>query len=547
MGQHVDPEQRAATVARLVQLREAGALTAAHVRLAAAGHGVDERTVWRWLGRGPSQGRPGRPERHELSDTDREAFAYFRGNVTAVARARDAVVAGADRAAGVPVPQFLLDGWAGAAPVALRTLQRAFAEQLTPGERAYWTTGEAGRRAADVYVQRPWTPRNQVWELDHKVLPILLLPRRGGAVTPWLTSVIDDGTRALLGWAIALTPSTATVLTALRMALTYDPARGPFGAVPARTRIDGGLEFAAEAVEAALAALVVDQHQLPEYKPNLKGKIERIHLTIEQTLLGGLPGYTEGPRDAAGRLYGPLSDTVRDREAAQDAAVRPMRLERFVTDYFSPWVAWYNTERPHSMLGGLTPLQAWNEDSTVLHRVDAGMLRHLLLAGEEKVIGPYGVRHHNLFYLGAGMAGRGGQRVQIRYMPHDDRSVEVYLDGAHLCTAYPQGQLSDAQREEYRAHARDEAKQLAAARRRATRRARSVLAPLSDGQSEEAEVRLVPRTAADAGERRRDDELLRRRASTSLLGLVEPYALPPGQSYPNLTELTTEPTDENGR
>lgn len=82
------------------------------------------------------------------------------------------------------MPQFLLDGWAGAAPVAACTLQRAFAEQMTPGEREYWTSGEAGRRAADVYQQRPWTPRNQVWELDHKELPTLLLPRRGRAVKP---------------------------------------------------------------------------------------------------------------------------------------------------------------------------------------------------------------------------------------------------------------------------------------------------------------------------------------------------------------------------
>ena len=58
---------------------------------------------------------------------------------------------------GVPVPQFLLDGWAQARPVALRTLQRAFAEQLTAGERAYWTVGEQGRRAVDVYLTRPWT------------------------------------------------------------------------------------------------------------------------------------------------------------------------------------------------------------------------------------------------------------------------------------------------------------------------------------------------------------------------------------------------------
>jgi putative transposase len=133
--------------------------------------------------------------------------------------------------------------------------------------------------------------------------------------------------------------------------------------------------------------------------------------------------------------------------------------------------------------------------------------------------------------------------VQIRYLPHDDRQIEVYLDGEHLCTAHPQGQLTDAQRDEFRENAKAEAKQLATARRRATRRARSVLAPLSEDQTGEAESKLVPRTAGNAAVRRRDDQVLRRRASTSLLGLVEPYALPPGQSYPK----PTEPTDENGR
>jgi hypothetical protein len=160
------------------------------------------------------------------------------------------------------------------------------------------------------------------------------------------------------------------VLTALRMALTHDPARGPFGAVPAGVRIDRGLEFAAQAVKDAPAALCLDPNRLPGYTPHRKGKVERLHLTIEQTLLCGLPGYTKGPRDAAGRLHGPRSDAARDRDAAEHAAVGPMRLERFVAERFVPSVAWYNTERPHSMLDGLTPLQAWLADDTVLHRVD---------------------------------------------------------------------------------------------------------------------------------------------------------------------------------
>lgn len=531
----VDAQRRRATVARLADLREAGSLTPAHVRLAAAGHGVDERTVRRWLARA-DQTRPPRPEWHQLEPADREAYAYFRGNVTAVARARAAVLAGQSAAAGVPVPAFLVSGWAQARPVALRTLQRAFAEQMTPAERAYWVSGEAGRRAAGVYLTRPWTPRNQVWEMDHKELPILVLPRRGRAVKPWLTSVVDDGTRSLLGWAITLTPSAATVLTALRMALTHDPTRGPYGAVPAGVRIDRGLEFAAQAVKDALAALCVDPSRLPGYTPHRKGKIERLHLTIEQTLLGGLPGYTKGPRDAAGRLHGPLSDRVRDREAAAHAAVGPMRLERFVAERFAPWVTWYNTARPHSMLEGLAPLQAWLADDTVLHRVDAALLRHLLLAGEDKTVQKNGVRHNNLHYVASELNGRGGQVVQIRYMPHDDRSIEVYLGGTHLCTAYPQGQLTAEQATQYREHAQAEAKRLAAQRRRASRRTRTELAPLSEGQTDEQPSRLVPGPAGAGVARRRDDEALRRVASTSLLGLVEPYALPPGQAYPKPRE-----------
>jgi putative transposase len=188
------------------------------------------------------------------------------------------------------------------------------------------------------------------------------------------------------------------------------------------------------------------------------------------------------------------------------------------------------------MLDGLTPLQAWQADDTVLHRVDAELLRHLLLAGDDKTVQKNGIRFNNLYYVAPEINGRGGQVVQIRYMPHDDRWIEVYLDGEHLCTAYPQGHLTDEQVTDFREHAEAETKRLAAARRRASRRTRTELAPLSDGQTDEQPSRLVPRPAAAGVARRRDDEALRRMASTSLLGLVEPYALPPGQAYPKPRE-----------
>jgi putative transposase len=117
----IGSEQRAATVARLAQLRETGALSTEHIRLAAAGHGVDERTVRRWLARA-DQTRAVRPEWYQLLPADREAYAHFRGNVTAIARACAAVLAGQSDAAGVPVPEFLVAGWVQARPVALAQL-----------------------------------------------------------------------------------------------------------------------------------------------------------------------------------------------------------------------------------------------------------------------------------------------------------------------------------------------------------------------------------------------------------------------------------------
>ena len=148
-GKRADPERRQAAVERLGQLRAAGELTTGHVRLAASGLGVTERTVWRWLRL--ADGQPDAPAgrgRYQLSEADREAYARYRGNVAAVHRARAAVLASPDApvvlAAGVPVPTSLRDGWRGAPPVTIRTLQQAFRRELTAAEAAAWAEGEDG-------------------------------------------------------------------------------------------------------------------------------------------------------------------------------------------------------------------------------------------------------------------------------------------------------------------------------------------------------------------------------------------------------------------
>lgn len=527
MGARVNRERRAAAVDRLAALRAAGSLSSVHVRLAAEGCGVSEQTVRRWM-QPEAEGGPRRTGvlEYRLREADREAFAHFRGNIQAVYRARRAVVDGGGSAAGARVPAFLVAGWAGAPPVSRATLYRAFAREMTIGERAMWREGEDGLRRAQVYMTRPAVGRNVMWEMDHKNLPVLVLPPRGPAVTPWLTTIVDDGTRALVGWAIALTPHAGTILTALRMALAADPARGPFGAVPTGVRIDRGLDFAATAIRDVLAALCVHTLRLPAFTPHRKGKVERLNLTIDQTLLCTLPGYTRGPRTAAGKLYGPLSDAAADRAKAPDEPIGPMRIELFA-QRFAAWERWYNTERPHRALNDATPLAAWQADTSALHRIGTDRLRHLLLAGVERTIQKDGIHFRSLAYIAPELHGRGGENVQVRYMPHDDRFIEVYQDGAHLCTAHPQGQLTAQQTEAFRAHARAETKRLSAARRRATKRTRTELVPLTGTDTTASEATVIPARAATALDVRTGEDVLRRRARSNLLGLHEPVALPP--------------------
>ena len=174
-----------------------------------------------------------------------------------------------------------------------------------------------------------------------------------------------------------------------------------------------------------------------------------------------------------------------------------------------------NRSRPH-------PLRAWQDDPGPLHRISGDRLRHLLLASGERIIGTDGIRFASLAYVARELHGRGGQRVQIRYMPHDDRSIEVYLAGTHLCTAYPATRLSPEQTQAFLENAAGERKRLSAERRKASARARAELAPLTRDQTRAEESRVLPPAAGDELAARRGDALLRRKARSDLLGLTDP-------------------------
>jgi len=265
--------------------------------------------------------------------------------------------------------------------------------------------------------------RNALWEADHKELPVLVMaPRAQQPRKPWVTLFVDGFSRLIMGWALSLHPNAAVVLAALRRGIVVDPERGPFGGLPEKLRPDNGLEFAAAALTRSSAALGIELAPTPPYQGYSKGKVERVNRTLDQEFLSGLPFHTHGPRAADGHLFGP--------------DVAPMGLELFC-DRFAEWVTTYNTARVHSELGQ-TPLARWSADATPLREVPAAGLRWMLMADTERTIGKDRIHFDGLRFIAPELNGRVGEKVQVRYTPHDLRQIEVFRGDEWLATAYPQ-------------------------------------------------------------------------------------------------------------
>lgn len=474
-------DERACAVARVRAARDAGQPITALLHAAADALEVTPRTFWRWLADGGPTTPGGRRSGWDPAAADVDAYVGCTGNAAAAWRER--------RSSEPNLPS-------------LRTFQRGLRRTLLPGDRAAAREGVEGRRRHQVYLL--WAPeaRNLIWEADHSELDIeVRFPRSLRARRPWLTSFVDGYSRAVMGWAVSDTPTAGTVLAALGEAIRVDPTRGPFGGLPAVLRLDHGLEFAAQSLRRACGVLGVRLGPVLPYHPYLKAKIERLHGTIDDELLCGLPHFTGGRRDAAGRLG--------------DAATPALGLTAFVR-LLDAWFRSYNSGRPHHGLDGQTPLQRWCEDATPLRLCSDAELRWTLLGGAERTVISSGIRFHGLCYIAPELNGLVGETVEVRFRPHDDTSIEVFRAGAHLATARPQGALSAAEREAVLEQRRLDAAAQARRHRRAARHMRERLAPIT-ADSGVADVTVISATTLTSERSGRADTALRRAARTDLL------------------------------
>lgn len=326
----------------------------------------------------------------------------------------------------------------------LSTFKRHVTASLGTAQLAYAKKGSAGFRDAKAYLASRYPHRLHTVLLDHTELPIWVVPRGTKTpVKPWMTAVMDAKTRYVLSWTITFgRPTQTEVRAALMSAITLRVApdgETVVGGKPMRAVWDRGLEFLANLITESCLRLDVLPVALPAYSPHLKGRLERFWRFLQGDCLSVLPGYTSGPRD------------LRGNSAIANAALGEDEFLLKLAD----WMDWYLLE--HRVSGRLTPLEAWRADGHPLESVEPEQLWvDMLVAKERCKVSKNGIRFDRIDWTAPEVTGVCGRKVEIRYLPHDRTFIEVFLDGAHLCTAYPQQDLTPDQEQALMKRRQDE-------------------------------------------------------------------------------------------
>jgi putative transposase len=148
------------------------------------------------------------------------------------------------------------------------------------GTKAYSNTFELVHR-------REAVGPNAIWQADHTPLDILLMRPDGATAKPWLTTVIDDYSRAVAGYFLSFEdPSALHTSLALRQAIwrKQDP-RWIVCGIPEVLYTDNGSDFTSQHLEHVGADLKIRLVFSIPGKPRGRGRIERFFSTVKRHVL----------------------------------------------------------------------------------------------------------------------------------------------------------------------------------------------------------------------------------------------------------------------
>ena len=392
----VPSEVVAAALAEIAALRASGKpLSRQRAAALAAATGLSPRTIYR---RANSDGDRKADTVKTLTETEQLELALCGGNISEFVRRMQAADPNAPGAT---------------------TYRERVAATFNAAELAFLRKGDEAMRAKQLYSPYTVAHRNDVWQVDFTVLPIHAVRKAGSSkiVRVVECAIIDCATRRILACLCAEGPAPNSQLALATLAL----ALWRYG-TPSLLVTDNGAEFLSNAYTKVGGVYGFDIQPARPYSPHQKARIERFFHTKEQEFLRGLPYYLNGPRDLAGDLYG---------------GERPLTIAAY-EEMSKEWVERYNTTRRHSALDGLTPVDAWEQDTTPLRPVKEDGLWWLLPADPQpRSVYGFGVLFNKEKYFALPLVDRVDDRLQVRYLPGERSRIWLVDGGELVCVARP--------------------------------------------------------------------------------------------------------------
>ena len=268
----------------------------------------------------------------------------------------------------------------------------------------------------ELIYRRECTMPNEIWQADHTELDIYILDSKGYQRKPWLTTIIDDYSRAITGYFLSLdAPSSINTALALRQAIwrKKNPLWQVCG-IPQILYTDHGTDFMSNHIEQVCIKLKIRRLNSMVGRPQGRGKVERFFETLNQEVLLDLPGYS---------LKGkPMSKPTLNLETLNN------HLESFILSHY--------LVREHSTTG-FSPLARWGENGFLPQLPESIDILDLLLLSIEKPrkIQRDGIRFQAFRYISPTLAGFVGESVTIKYDPLDLAEIRVYYQDSFLCKA----------------------------------------------------------------------------------------------------------------
>jgi putative transposase len=297
------------------------------------------------------------------------------------------------------------------------------------GRMEFWD--KQGRPVAE---RAPTLFANQVAQADHTPLRlwarIEVAPGVWIPVQPWLTTVIDLHSRALMGYVVsARYPDAWTIALAIRHAvLEKDDPAWPMHGKPFLIVFDGGKDFGSQSVKSLLGAMAVDVEFCAPHNPNEKPEQERFYHTLKMRI--------RELRYAMANIGKSEGAALKKLDLLPTIPQVRQEIHHLIGEYH---------QTPHSAHGEL-PVTLWTETARVRPAEPQEMDVLLLKDDMLRVVTKEGVR----FTLPDGAGGlyrardlwpHWKEEVRLRYNPDDMLSVLVYAadTGTFICEAWLAG------------------------------------------------------------------------------------------------------------